>query len=82
MFKGRFEVWETGRSHGKAKNRSENPASKRTNTTGRHMALLLSTETANSNRSSPGRKEASAFMMKKSACIFTVAGGEDNPILY
>ena len=47
MFKGRFEVWETGRSHGKAKNRSENPASKRTNTTGRHMDLLLSTETAN-----------------------------------
>ena len=47
MISCRFEAIEIGRVHGKAKNQTENPASKRTKPTGSHMALFLSTGAAN-----------------------------------
>ena len=47
MITGRFEVLETGRPHDKAKKWTENPANKRTNHSGRHIALILNFESAN-----------------------------------
>ena len=57
MIPCRFETLEIGRPHGKAKNRTENPASKRTNPTSSHMALFLSTEAANWHQSQSTREK-------------------------
>ena len=57
MIFGRFEVLEIGRPHNKAKNWTENPANKRTNHTGRHIDLSISTEAANWLKSQSTREE-------------------------
>ena len=47
MITNRFEVLETRQIHYKAKKWNENPANKRTNHSGCHIALILNSEAAN-----------------------------------